>query len=408
MTGNEKRVVVFASTAHALCHSLELTYAALLTLIGREFGVGLLFLGAIANAYSLGMGLAAPVGGVLSDRLGSKRMLVVQLLASGSMAFLVAASTSIWLLAVTLTLLGLAIGFYHPVGLSFITRSVRERSLAIGYHGMAGNIGVAAAPALAVSVASLLNWRAAFVLLGLLCLVEALLVLTSPARETRTARAEAPNPSTAREEAYPGLRAFLLPLLAVFGVNMLGGFIYRGTLTFLPAHLESNAHIAILNIKPATLAGYFATIALLFGVGGQYIGGALGERVSREKLLVPIALIILPLLLLTGVAQGVWLVVSAASFAFFNFMAQPIYTTLISDYSPSRLQGSIFGVSFFSAFGLGSFAATFAGYIAQRWGTSWVFISLSLVEALITALALYLVLAAIRRRLRRGRVVWGS
>jgi hypothetical protein len=30
------------------------------------------------------------------------------------------------------------------------------------------------------------------------------------------------------------------------------------------------------------------------------------------------------------------------------------------------------------------------------------------VEALITALALYLVLAAIRRRLRRGRVVWGS
>ncbi len=65
--------------------------------------------------------------------------------------------------------------------------------------------------------------------------------------------------------------------------------------------------------------------------------------------------------------------ITAAAFAFFNFMGQPVYNSLLADYSPANWRGRLYGISYFCTFGLGSFSASILGYVAVKFGTSWIF-----------------------------------
>jgi MFS family permease len=87
----------------------------------------------------------------------------------------------------------------------------------------------------------------------------------------------------------------------------------------------------------------------------------------------------------TAVFTSVPLIVSAAVFAFFHFAGQPIYNTLVADYSPPSRRGLIFGLYFFFNFGLGSFSATLMGILADRMGLAWVFIASALCAVISSA-----------------------
>ena len=370
---SQGQLVLYTSLAHALVHALELTYAALLLRIGDEFDLGKGVLGIIATVGAFAFGAGALPGGALVDRLGTQRVLYFCFLGAAGGALLVGLSPSAAFLAVFLALLGLAIGLYHPAGLALIAQGAARRGIALGYHGVAGNIGIALAPAIAVGFSAAFGWRSAYFFLAALALALAVVLrlirLPTPAAAVPVA---APAASDPRPRA-----AALLPLLLVYLAFVLNGFIYRGSITFLPTHIEEQVHVSVLGIDEKTLAGYLTTAALLMGAGGQYLGGSLSQRYRLERLAAPIALTLVPALLLMGVSSGLALVAAAGVFIFFNFSAQPVYTGLIADYSPERALGRSYGISFFAAFGLGSSAATFAGFFAQRFGTSSVFLTLA-------------------------------
>ena len=358
------RIVLYTALAHALVHTIELTYAALLLRIGDEFGQGEFMLGVIANVAAFTFGASALPAGVLVDRLGSQRVITFSFLAAAAAALLVGLSPNAFVLGVFLGLLGLSIGLYHPAGLSIIAQGAEKRGLALGYHGVAGNIGAALAPALAVGLAVAIDWRAAYFFLSGLALLLVLILQVIRLPEVGPRPTAAPAPAVA-----DGVRAAraLMPLFLVYGVFVLNGFIYRGSITFLPAHIEENVHISVLGINEAALAGS----------AGQYFGGSLSQRHVLERLAPPMALAVVPALLLMGVSAGLALVAVSAAFVFFNFSGQPVYNGLIADYTPQGTMGRSYGISFFAAFGLGSAAASFAGFFAERWGTGSVFLSLA-------------------------------
>ena len=397
MRVRQRGLVVYVSVVHALIHTIEFTYAALLLRIDDEFGAGLFVLGIVANGFAFTFGISALPSGVLVDRLGTQRVLFIAFATAAVASLLVATAPNPLLLGLFLGLLGLSIGLYHPAGISLIAQvtaqggGARGRGLALGWHGVAGNLGIAAAPVLAIGVAETLDWRWAYVLLAVL----ALLVAAS-LRIVRLERPAAPTPEPAvplveagPQDAPPARAAVvapaaprgrlrgLLPLLLVYGVFVLNGFVYRGSLTFLPAHLEERLHISWFGLDEVWLAGSLTTLALLAGAFGQLFGGALSERYRLERLAVPLTLSMLPFLLLIGLTSGLPLVFFAALFVFTNFSGQPIYTGLIADYAPRGALGRSYGISFFAGFGVGSFAATVAGFFANRWGTDSVFLMLS-------------------------------
>ncbi len=366
------KLILYTALAHGLVHVIELTYAALLTRIGAEFGQEELILGVLANAFAFTFGASALPAGVLVDRLGSRWVITFTFLAASVSAFLVGISPSTAVLGVFLALLGLSIGLYHPAGLSLIAQGAAQRGLALGYHGVAGNLGLAVAPALAVGLAVATDWRVAYFFLAALCLAQVVLL-----RVIHLPEGGRPDPVPQAAASRPVATAPFLPLALVYAVFVINGFVYRGSITWMPAHIEDKVHIGLLGIDESALAGSLTTLALLAGAAGQYVGGNLAQRHTLERVAPLVTMALVPTLLLMGVSGGLLLVAAAATFVFFNFSGQPVYTSLIAEYTPQGAMGRSYGVSFFAAFGLGSSAATVSGFFADRWGTASVFLALA-------------------------------
>ncbi|MDP2674640.1 MAG: MFS transporter [Dehalococcoidia bacterium] len=394
MNAAERRLISYTAAAHALVHIIELTYPALLTRIADDFGVRAVILGGIASVFSWAFGGSAIPAGFLTDRLGSRRVLFYAFAGATGSLVLVGLSPNEWVLAATLALLGFCIGLYHPAGLSLMAQGVRQRGLALGFHGVSGNVGQALAPALAVGLAIAVDWRLAFFFLaGVSAVMAALLSITTlPLRgeaEVFAAESETPgklagvlgNPAAGRGvtaefvapqpgEAQPKpSRSFFIPLLLVYAAFVLSGVVYRGAITFLPTHLE--------DFVDKDLGAAFVTVALLTGAVGQIIGGTLSQRVRLERLAPLLAAFAVPALILVGVVSGGFLVVAASVFIFFYFMNQPVFTGLIADYAPAGAVGRSYGFSFFAGFGLGGTGGVIAGALVDRWDTAAAFLGLS-------------------------------
>jgi len=370
MERTEKQVVAYTSICHALTHIFELAYGVVLIGIAQEFGVGLFLLGVLANIAGFAFGLMSLPAGFLADRIGERRLMMIFCLGSGLASIAVGLSPNIYVLGVALAVLGLVLGIYHPVGSAFIARATKHRGMAFGYLGVGGNLGVALGPILAGAIASTLGWRAPYLIFAIPAFLMAGLLYSF-------ARTEIPSVSEATIEMDTGktrLRLLILPLALIFIASAMNGFVYRGLVTFLPLYLSQRLHFTFFQLDSMALAGSFTTVALIFGVFGQFLGGYLSERKRREVLALIVAVVAAPLLLLMGKSEGLILLLAASSFAFFHFMAQPIYNNLIADYSPASWRGRSYGISFFCVFGLGSFSATLLGYTAEQLGTNWVFI----------------------------------
>ena len=358
VTPAERRIIAYTSAAHSLIHILEWTYAVLLIRISDEFGIGYFLLGALGNVFAYAFGFGALPSGLLTDRLGSPRVLYICLLGGGLSAVLVGVAQTSLMLGIALALMGLMMGLYHPAGVSLIAQGVRQRGMALGLHGVSGNLGIAATPLLAGAFAFAFGWRSAYFFLAALTVALGLLLRAiSLSDEPERAEVVATPAQASRRGSHS-----LTPLILVYCVFVLNGFVYSASRTFLPAHISSAGS--------ETLGDSLATLALLMGAVGQYMGGSLSQRFPLERLAPLIAIMVVPCLIGMGATSGALLVVASGGFVLFSFGGQPIYTGLIADYTPDRLLGRSYGISFFAAFGLASVGSTYAGFFAGRWDTT--------------------------------------
>jgi len=393
----EKQVVAYTSLCHALNHVFELTYGVVLIGIAQEFGVGLFILGLLANIAGFAFGLSSLPFGFLADRIGERRLLMFFCLSSGIASIAVGLAPNIYILGVALAVLGLALGIYHPVGSAFVSRATKHRGIAFGYLGMSGNLGIAFGPILAGVIASSLGWRAPYLIFAIPALLLAGLLYSF-------ARTEIPTVPEATAEMDTGRTHSplpILPLALIFITAAMNGFIYRGLVTFLPLYLSQRLHFTFFQLDSMALAGSFTTIALIFGVGGQFLGGYLSDRRRHEVLALVASVAVVPLLLLMGNSEELALLVAATAFAFFYFMGQPVFNNLIADYSPTAWRGRGYGIGFFCGFGIGSFSATFLGYIAERLGTNWIFIAMAGIAVVTLACIVILLVRALTTSKRR-------
>ena len=390
MNPAERRLIGYAAAAHGLVHIMELTYPALLTRIEAEFGIRAVVTGGIATIFGWAFGSSAIPAGFLTDRLGSRQVIVYAFAGAAVLAVLIGLAPNEWFLAAGLLGLGLSIGLYHPAGLSLMAQGVRQRGLALGFHGTAGNVGQAMAPAIAIGLAVLVDWRTAFFFVGGLSAVMALVMATTRLNVRGGVEVITLDISAESADPSPGKgNGLLAPLLVVYAGFILGGTVYRGAITYLPKHLEDFVN--------QDFGGAFVTVALLMGAVGQLVGGGLSQRFRLERIAPVIGLLTIPALVLTGLLSGAALVVAASAFVFLYFANQPVFTGLIADYSPPGAVGRSYGVSFFAGFGLGSTGGVIAGALVDRWDTQAAFLGLTGFMAISVVLSFALWLMAERR-----------
>jgi len=407
MTREERKIVALTGCSHALSHGYLLVFPAVLLLLKEEFSIGYLGLGIIGNIMTFAYGLGALPGGMIYNRFGPRKLYLFCFLGSTLASLLVAASPNLILFTAGLAVLGALGSVYHPLVNVLIISKVKRYGVALGIHGGAGNIGVALAPVIAGFIGSQWGWRWAYIFF---CVPGVLLSLWSLSVDMSTPKKEEGATSSGQDSAPStsgrGNRVWLyftLPLTLLYLMNCLQSFGFHGSVTFLPTYLAKHSSFQILSWDSVAVGGMLSGLALLMGVFGQYTGGVLGQKPHLARNLVLVTAAGFPFIALMSLVRNIPLMAMALVFFFFNFALQPMMNVLLAHNTRPEMRGTAFGIYFFAAFGLGSLAASFSGYIAQRFGLPWIFLGLSGGVLLAAVLSVFFMRIMNRQSISVGR-----
>ncbi len=421
-SASPRRILFFTCAAHAVTHLYMLLYAAMLRPMQESFGVDLRELTVYVSLSNVLFGLGALPAGWLSDRYGEKAMLVAFFLITAGGGILVGLAHGKVALAVGMIVLGAGCSIFHPVGNAMISKGIPDAGRAMGVNGLWGNVGTAAAPLVAASVALAFGWRTAYValalptaLLGILLLRSSLQIEdgTSAAKEaTRDARNSEATDAHRRPvrvvatDVGGSWKVFIAALLVAMTC---GGFYFHLITTMLPTHLgeqlPDRVHGWIGSLIPASVhtrltsefdGALLASFVYAIGGAGQLFGGAIVRNRDARSPYLFVLMAAAVLVLSLAFASGWSLVALAAAMAIFVFAAQPIENVLLARYSPARSRGVLFGAKFILAFGVGGLGTLLAGHIERESGVAAVFSWAAAFTAL-AALAAFSVLFLFRR-----------
>jgi MFS family permease len=393
MTGEEKKIIGVTTAAHGLNHGFVLILSAVLPILQSDFATDFFHLGLIGNVCFLAFGLGSIPAGILADRIGSKKLISLYLFGAALSSFLVAFSGSLVALGIFIGLVGLFCSPYHPASNALISRGIQRQGKAFGIHGMSGSLGIALTPLVVGFLSSAFGWKAAYALFGVAGIAVGIVSLTLPEVHQKNRWSER---KKSRGEEKKERR--LLTLIVFFASATTIGLCYRGVLTFLPTYMAQKVQIDFLPLGSIAIGGMMSTVALLFGTVGQYIGGNLCDRYLPEGVYFGANLLGIPFLFLVGLTTNLFLLLSALTFAFFYFSTQPTQNHLLAGYTNEQFRGTAYGIFFFLNFGVGSFASTLAGYMADRFGLEWIFYAMGFLFSISGLLTFTLILLSQKNR----------
>jgi MFS family permease len=407
---DERFIVVITSVGHALCHIAELIFAGAMVKIMIEFGLEPHEATALGLLGFILMGAGALPTGYLTDRLGTKKLLLTYFVATGLSALAIAVSTGPWLFFLAITALGASISIYHPVGVAMISLGVNAKGRAMGIHGVAGSVGVALGPFLGFVFAEWGIWRLAYLIVAGIAALGAVLLCLAPRRVPSDADSPlrfGPNPSPpapltngergeegpaplpngqrgeegptvptngkreTRELSPPSLSGKgdgglgssswrrYLPVMLLLFVMMLGGINYRSLMTALPEFLRSSSEAAVLG-----KGGLIILLSLIAGGFGQYFGGVLGDRLGPGIVYLFLVILLSASALVMSTLEGSLLALPMACvIAVFLFGQQPVENTLLAEATSNERRGMSYGMKFALTFGVGALGAQIVGFI---------------------------------------------
>ncbi len=382
MNVNERKILSTTCFGHFMSHFNMLVFPALVLPLTERYGLGFAPVLALSFWMYLLFGVTALPWGLLSDRLGARPLLLIFYTGAGFCGL-----ASGWFVddpgtfSLCLAGVGLFSGIYHPAGLGLISKGIERMSMALGYNGMAGNAGLAAAPILAGLINHYYGIETAFYFLGGCNLCGALLMVALPLQEPEKKKKLAGD--------TPGRLVLAFAILCV--AMMLGGVAYRCATVVLPSYFELRnpgllAYLGSLDWFPASRnVAATALSSMVFSIGmlGQYLGGRVAERFEPRRGYLVFHLVALPLALLMAYTTDVPLLIVTICYMFFLLGMQPIENTLVAYLTPDRLRHSAYGTKFILTFGVGSVAVYLVGWIKTQWSLSAVFVAMAVVSLLI-------------------------
>jgi len=401
MNDNSRSIVLFTGISHAIVHTYELSIPILVAIWLVEFPVTTATLGVVVSiGYGL-FGVGALPGGVLADRLGSRTLIMACLAGMGLSFLLLSFAPGVLTIAIALAAWGTAASVYHPSGLSLLSTGVDNRGSAFAYHGMAGNVGIALGPLLTALLLLTFDWRMVTRLLVLPTIAAIVYALTTEFDETAavTASDGTVDDDQHDEDTVMSLSTFLTDSRALFTagftlamvVVMMNGLFYRGMLTFLPNVLDQflppvSNYIQLFEpgtplAEEFTLSSYVYVGLLMVGIGGQYVGGKVSDRISPTTGLAVVfaGLVIISISFVPAGRVGLLpLIAVCALLGFFLFALQPLYQATIADQSPPDDRGLSYGYTYLISFGIGASGAALSGYLLATVGVDGTFFSLAI------------------------------
>lgn len=354
--------------------------------------------GMFSSALSLTWALSGLFVGRISDKLGSRKpVIVVATIAFCVCSFISGLASSFLMLLGARLLMGAAEGGVMPVSHSMIVAEVapERRGLAMGVAQNLGSnlLGSGLAPILLVPVAMAVGWRTGFYLAALPGLVTAALIWFT-LREPPTEVHDAAAPKVTLREAFAHRNVVLCALISILLVAYL-----VVCWAFMPLFLTS-----IRGFDPETMGWLMATLGISAGLG-SFVVPAISDVIGRRPVMIFFAFlgVILPLggLYYQG---SVWVLAAIFFFGWgLNGLFPMFMATIPAESVDPRLTATLTGVVMGTGEVLGGVLAPFlAGALADVYGLAaplWLMACCALLSG---ALALGLIESAPRVVARRA------
>ncbi|HYA41237.1 MAG TPA: MFS transporter [Syntrophobacteraceae bacterium] len=344
------------------CYTAAYMRIPILPLYARSLGIGPIEIGIINSLLMLAAGILSVPLGILSDRLGRKRLVLTGILVTAASSYLLALSRTSPQMMLISVFAGLGLAAFGPTMMSFVAdfSPLTHRGRTYGWYTMTIYGGMGIGPAIGGLFAQLLNFRWVFTISAILgCAVFSIALLFFP--KSNPAWHEGTQKRNNRKIVWELLRnnPYLVCLLVtLFGTFSLGAFI-----TFLPLHASDRG------IKVGQIGLIFAIQAIVNALG-RFPFGYLCDRFTQRRVLTLVGLLAyslsnvglalsnsLAMFLMSALIMGIGMGIAFTAVA-----------TLISELVPAASRGLAMG-AFTSCIYLGQMlSSSTMGVVAGKYG----------------------------------------
>lgn len=374
----DMKVIGLVCFPHMMSHAYWLVIPPMFPILMSIFSLNYTQVGAIITAFAATTMIAQTPVGFLVDRIGARTVLVCGLALEATAIGLFGLSTEYWHLIVLAAFAGLGHTVFHPADYAILSARVSEERMgrAFSWHSASGYIGFAIAPVFMTGVTALWNWRAAFLMIGIIGILATLVLLTQSASLRDDGTTQKTGSDDAKSAPEPMNLAAGLKLIVSFPVLMC--FLYfvfhqmggGGVRAFLVAALwEMYGTPQVV----AALALSAFTVGSVIGIlSGGFVADKFGPQIwTAAATLIPAGFIIA---LLGWVdIQGTLLIVLLALSGYLIGLLIPSRDLLLRSVTPPGSMGKVMGFASTGSNMGGALIPVVLGYAMDNAGGHWVF-----------------------------------
>ena len=143
MNASHKRLLATCAAVHGLQDGLTASMYVLLPVLAQSFGLGYAQIGAIRAVHSGAMWLLEIPAGILSERVGERRLLVLGLTGAGAGYLAMSLANGYHGVLLALLIAGCGAAFQHSLCSSLIAGAFEgpDRRVALGTYNASGDTG---------------------------------------------------------------------------------------------------------------------------------------------------------------------------------------------------------------------------------------------------------------------------
>ncbi len=337
-------VIGMVGSAHMISHFSQLLLPPLFPWLKDAFNTGYTELGFLMALFFSVSCVVQALSGFLVDRWGPRPILLSGLSLLVFAAFGFSFSQSYSMLIFFIFVAGLGNGVFHPVDYTLINRRVSSRRLGHAYsaHGISGNLGWAAAPAILVPITLAFSWRHAL-FVGALIILIVLVALWFFRQHLQVSVFKSDSQEVSKHVALPSVFSFLrLPAVWIcLSFFLLVGIALGIVQAFAPEAARQ------LHGTPVPLVALCLSAYMLLAIGGMVVAGFIASDIVRSERLVALGFgfaAAISLSLALAPLPGLLVPVFFGALGFFIGLAGPARDFLIKKATPTNASGRVYGV----------------------------------------------------------------
>ncbi len=364
VAGTALGILAAISFCHLLNDMLQSLLPALYPMIKGSYGLSFAQIGLLTFTFQFTASLLQPLVGAMADRSPRPYSLAIGMGFTLVGLLLLAFATSYALLLVAAALIGTGSSVFHPES------SRVARMASGGKHGFAqsvfqvgGNLGTSAGPLLAAFIVlprgqSSVAWFSAAALLGIVLLVN----VGHWYKAHGVSRLAGAGGARRAHPRHHVALALVVLLMLVFSK-----YVYLASISsYYTFYLIEKFHLSVRSSQ-LHLFVFLASAAI-----GGMVGGPLGDRLGSKYIIWGSILGVLPFTLLLPHANLFWTGVLTVPIGLIIASAFPAIVVYAQDLLPGRT-GTVAGLFFGLAFGMGSVGAAVLGKLADQVGIDTVY-----------------------------------